>query len=276
MEKKASGFSMKTWTRRFFVYSREHRTMHYFESAIGRAGKQEHAIALRFLCSCPPNPKMKRTFVVSSVEVEPPNVEGEHRFNMAGLRRGEAEGVLFVKTSSAESLQVWVNFIRHDYEREELERMPTTYTRDLSPEDLAVKLDHEERRSSSSHTHCMVMGCSNAIDEAVCGSGYCTEHEHHPLGTVSFEVVRQVLIDFRESTGYAGWTDNTEGWDKLETYTVMEELGESRYDGVNGVEVEDGKLVTTNLCNCNLKGTPHPLAMRTSPPANICAHYCSC
>ena len=103
--------------------------------------------------------------------------------------------------------------------------------------DLAVKLDHEERRSKQG-THdgkptlitCMVVGCLNAIDETVCGSGYCTEHEHHPVGNASFEVVRQVLIDIRESTGYAGWApgwdgmgwDVKKGWDKLETYTTIE------------------------------------------------------
>jgi hypothetical protein len=40
-------------------------------------------------------------------------------------------------------------------------------------------------------------------------------------------MVRQVLIDIRESTGYAGWgyldySFMKEGWDKLETYTTME------------------------------------------------------
>jgi hypothetical protein len=102
----------------------------------------------------------------------------------------------------------------------------------------------------------MVVGCLNAIDETVCGSGYCAEHEHHPVGEASFEVVRQVLIDFRESTGYAGWRCEKEGWDKLETYTTMEELqlmwtvdnngGGQKGGGISGVKVKDGKL--TELC----------------------------
>jgi hypothetical protein len=103
---------------------------------------------------------------------------------------------------------------------------------------------------------CMVVGCLNAIDETVCGSGYCAEHEHHPVGKASFEVVRQVLIDIRESTGYTGWTDDKEGWDKLETYTTMEELGYNHDtdEGVSGVKVKDGKLIKIVLEGCNLTG----------------------
>jgi hypothetical protein len=136
----------------------------------------------------------------------------------------------------------------------------------------------------------MVVGCRNAIDETVCGSGYCVEHEHHPVGNASFEVVRQVLIDFRESTGYAGWDeDKKEGWDKLETYTKMEELGETFDDyesyerndgscgvgGVHGVRVKDGKLFGIELGHCNLTGTSHPLSARTLLPrklAHMTAH----
>jgi tetratricopeptide (TPR) repeat protein len=107
IKKQASGFSLKTWTGRFFVYSKAHRAMQYFESA-NRS-------------------KLKGTFVVSSVEIEPPNARGGHSFTMTGLRGGEAEGVLFVKTISAESLQAWVNFIRQGFaeanEREERAEM---------------------------------------------------------------------------------------------------------------------------------------------------------
>jgi hypothetical protein len=105
---------------------------------------------------------------------------------------------------------------------------------------------------------CMVMGCRNAIDETICGSGYCVTHEHHPVGQASFEVVRQVLIDIRESTGNAGVLFVKEGWDKLETYTTMEELGKCR-----GVKVKDGKLVEMNFECWNLTGTLPP----RPPPA---------
>jgi hypothetical protein len=121
---------------------------------------------------------------------------------------------------------------------------------------------------------CLAISCLNAIDETVCGSPYCAEHEHHPVEKASFEVVRQVLIDIRESTGYSGWNGKDqdgsvkkEGWDKLETFTAMEELGFKRdanyitsllSRGVNGVVVADGKLVSINLCCCNLTGTNLP------------------
>jgi hypothetical protein len=81
------------------------------------------------------------------------------------------------------------------------------------------------------------------------------------VGNASFEVARQVLIDIREST--SGWNSGgapgtnsngapirtQKGWAKLETYTTMEELGESIYKhkGVYGVEVKDGKLVAIAL-----------------------------
>jgi tetratricopeptide (TPR) repeat protein len=139
--------------------------------------------------------------------------------------------------------------------------------------DLAVKLDHEERRSKQGKHDgkpalltCMVMGCLNAIDETVCGSPYCAEHEHHPVGKASFEVARQVLIDIRESTGYAGWRKSKEGWDKLETYTTMEELGEKLEEGVHNVMVKDGKLEEIYLDN--LTGTPPSLGAH-SPPADM-------
>jgi hypothetical protein len=138
---------------------------------------------------------------------------------------------------------------------------------------------------------CRVVGCLDTIDETVCGSGYCAEHEHHPVGKASFEVMRQVLIDIRESTGYEGWTKHKEGWDMLETYTTMEELeeewnggldydGSARYAGRNhdgddkltggacGVTVKDGKLVKITLRECNLTGTPPPqssLGAHSSP-----------
>jgi hypothetical protein len=120
---------------------------------------------------------------------------------------------------------------------------------------------------------CMVMGCLNAIDETVCGSMYCVEHEHHPVGRASFEVVRQVLIDIRESAGYAGWTRNKKGWDKLESYTTTKEL-HNPYGigggGVCGVKVKDGKLVEIDFDGYNLTGT-HPalLSACTVPSASM-------
>jgi hypothetical protein len=106
---------------------------------------------------------------------------------------------------------------------------------------------------------CMANGCLSAIDRTVCGSAFCAEHEHHPVGEASFEVVRQVLVDLRESTDYSGWhkrgTDCKQGWDKLETYTAMEDLGrEVNTEGVYGVKVKDGRLVTILLQQCNLSG----------------------
>jgi hypothetical protein len=131
-------------------------------------------------------------------------------------------------------------------------------------------LEHQVREGHDSP--CIVMGCINACDETVCGSPYCTEHEHHPVGKASFEVVRQVLIDFRESTGYAGWKqdgavgarDVKADWDKLETYTTMEELGEEYDEGPDGVAVTNGKLIGMRLNKCNLTGThPPPPQTRT-------------
>jgi hypothetical protein len=125
----------------------------------------------------------------------------------------------------------------------------------------------------------MVVGCLNTIDETVCGSPYCVEHEHHPVGKASFEVVRQVLVDVRESTGYAGWTKHKEGWDMLETYTTMEELwaGSMYDDNIHrrvtqhlggGVTVKDGNLDSIKLENCNLTGTSHPLLALMTARAN--------
>jgi hypothetical protein len=121
------------------------------------------------------------------------------------------------------------------------------------------------------------------------------QQEDHPVGKATFEVVRQVLIDFRESTGYAGWTqcrrdiliygdiDVKTGWDKLETFTTMEELGEewngasgpnllptsmsTLTGGLYGVTVEDGKLTKLSLGQLNLTGTPLPA--RIAPPTSM-------
>jgi hypothetical protein len=137
----------------------------------------------------------------------------------------------------------------------------------LAPVANAVKESNEllsaGKTGKLAHT-CIVIGCLNAIDETVLGSPYCVEHEHHPVGNASFEVVRQVLIDLRESTGYAGWEDFAkEGWDKLETYTTMNQLGRTLDDGdgVYGIMVERslssavyGKLVFMGLGECNLTG----------------------
>jgi hypothetical protein len=232
--------------------------------------------------------KLKGTFIVSSVEVEPSNTPGGHRFTMSGLRRGE-RGVLFAKTSSAASLQAWISFMKGLKEAEEMARRDAA---ELSVEnlkkllcdenvnhddcdclqqsELAARLvEHQtntgKQLAREGHDSlqlvltCMVMGCLNAIDETVCGSGYCAEHEHHPVSKASFEVVRQVLIDIRESTGYAGWeTWHKKGWDTLETYTAMEQLGQETYKGVNMVTLKDGELVGIHLDRCNLTGIPPP------------------
>jgi hypothetical protein len=118
----------------------------------------------------------------------------------------------------------------------------------------------------------MVMGCGKIVDETVCGSGYCADHEHYPVGKASLEVVRQVLIDIRESMGYVG-----EGWEKLETYMAIEEL-EPKFDsmsyetspGADGVFIENGKLVSIALGGCNpTAGTPPPSLDAHSSP---CKH----
>jgi hypothetical protein len=76
-----------------------------------------------------------------------------------------------------------------------------------------------------------------------------------------------VLIDFRDSTGYKGWKQwAKKGWDKLESYCVMEELRMCR-----GVFVEDGRLHGIELNACNLNGTSdHPTI--ASSCATPCAH----
>jgi hypothetical protein len=112
------------------------------------------------------------------------------------------------------------------------------------------------------------------------------EHEHHPVGKASFEVVRQVLIDIRESTGFLGWKDTRgcdtdeyikTGWDKLETYKTLEELAyhpePGGFVGVVGVEIQslpdEGAASNTpltetwilNLAHHNLTGMlPRSLA----------------
>jgi hypothetical protein len=70
--------------------------------------------------------KMKGTFVVSNVEV---NAQGEHHFTMSGQRGGMTEGLIFVKTNSAESLQAWVNFIRNGLKEEEARKDATEYSK---------------------------------------------------------------------------------------------------------------------------------------------------
>jgi hypothetical protein len=136
------------------------------------------------------------------------------------------------------------------------------------------QLAKDEHNSLQLLLTCIVIGCLDAVDETVCGSPYCAKHEHHPVGKASFEVVRQVLIDIRESTGYAewkwnkgypGWKGRKASWYKLETYTTMEEL-EPKYNndytrhigGIYGVEVKGGKLVRMDLNDCNLTGTLPP------------------
>jgi hypothetical protein len=178
MEKKASGFSLKTWTRRFFVYSKATRTMQHFKSA-GRS-------------------KLKGTFIVSSVEVEPSNTQGRQRFTMFGLRKGEARGIIFAKTSSAASLQAWISFMKGLKKAEEkawrdaaelsvknLKKLlcDKNVSHDdcdcLQQTELAARLvEHQTkigkqlvRDSLQLVLTCMVMGCLNAIDETACGSG---------------------------------------------------------------------------------------------------------
>jgi hypothetical protein len=62
------------------------------------------------------------------------------------------------------------------------------------------------------------------------------------LGHASFEEVRQVLIDFRDSTGYEDWMyydgeDHVKrGWERLETYTHPRQL-----NNCYGLEVEDDR-----------------------------------
>jgi hypothetical protein len=87
------------------------------------------------------------------------------------------------------------------------------------------------------------------------------------VGKASFEVVRQVLIDIRESTGYVG-----EGWEKLETYMTVEEL-EPKFDSMSyepspgaGVFIENGSW------------SVYPLGAATSgtPPPSLDAHSSPC
>jgi hypothetical protein len=91
MCKKASGFSLKTWKKRFFVYTPQHKTMQYFESA-GRTN-------------------VKGTFVVTGITIEPVNSAGEHRFTTKGLR-GPGDATLFVKIDTEHAVKAWVDFIQ--------------------------------------------------------------------------------------------------------------------------------------------------------------------
>jgi hypothetical protein len=195
---------------------------------------------------------MKGTFVVSSVDVELPNARGEHRFTMVGQRGGMTEGLLFVKTNSAESLQAWVKFIRNGLNEEEARKDATEHLK-------ARKVLSDENMKGYDTLQlvsmCMVMGCGKIVDETVCGSGYCADHEHHPVGKASFEVVRQVMIDIRESTGYVG-----EGWDKLETYMTIEELCQKLE-----ISCQNGKLTELGFGGCNLTGTPPSLDTHSPP-----------
>jgi hypothetical protein len=95
MCKKASGFSLKTWTKRFFVYTPQHKTMQYFESAS--------------------RTNVKGMFVVTSITIEPREVNsaGEHRFTMKGLRGGTTnDATLLVKTDTEHAVKAWVDFIQ--------------------------------------------------------------------------------------------------------------------------------------------------------------------
>jgi hypothetical protein len=91
LAKEASGFSLTSWSDRFFVYTKSDMTMKYYED-------QQRT-------------KLKGTFVVGSVVVQIANDAGEHRFTMKGMKEGVTEGTLFVKATSGHSLSAWVNFV---------------------------------------------------------------------------------------------------------------------------------------------------------------------
>ena len=65
MHKKASGMSLRTWTKRFFVYIKEQRAMHYFESSAEAQPWFESTEADPSKCR---GAKLKGTFVVTAVE----------------------------------------------------------------------------------------------------------------------------------------------------------------------------------------------------------------
>jgi hypothetical protein len=62
-----------------------------------------------------------------------------------------------------------------------------------------------------------------------------------------------VLVEFRDATGYLGWKCGNmnvrKGWDKLDTYHAMEELGQC-----HGLYLQEGKLHEIELGGCNLVG----------------------
>jgi hypothetical protein len=61
------------------------------------------------------------------------------------------------------------------------------------------------------------------------------------VGNASFEDVQKVLIEFRDATGYENWKETKKvGWDKLETCTTMEELGQCDGVKVRRRKGEDG------------------------------------
>jgi hypothetical protein len=74
---------------------------------------------------------------------------------------------------------------------------------------------------------------------------------------LSFSELQQILIEFRDSTGFEKWYDYAQhGWEKLGSYSKIEELGEGGelYDGLSGVEVQEGKVFRIDLDGCNLEG----------------------
>jgi hypothetical protein len=71
----------------------------------------------------------------------------------------------------------------------------------------------------------------------------------------TFEEVRQVFIEFRDSTGYAGWKTEHQkkGWNNLESFTAMVDLGTC-----GGVRLKNGQPYMIGLPMGNLVGTLPP------------------
>jgi hypothetical protein len=116
---------------------------------------------------------------------------------------------------------------------------------------------------------CRVPGCSKRVAVDHPGSPYCVEHEFEPVGQTSLEETQAILGDFRDALGFEGWKhcffDCKRGWSGLGRYKTMEELGTS----VNGLEVNDGKLVWIDMRCCNLTGTIPPSIARLDNLAEL-------
>jgi hypothetical protein len=113
---------------------------------------------------------------------------------------------------------------------------------------------------------CCALRCENAVSvasfsgRAVGRTDYCALHKEpytRALKQATFEEIQLCLLEFRDATGYASWKcaniDVRKGWDMLESYTTMVELGQC-----HGVYLQKLRLHGIWLGGCNLSGILPP------------------